>query len=254
VLGEDVDPADPPWCAPGSVSWQLHSDRAGLIGGVLALWLQALHPLALAGVLDHSDFAEDPLGRFNRTGLFIATTVFAPGSQAVEVCRHVREDVHPHITGFAADGRPYAAGDPHLLDWVHCALMLALGRTWVLYGRDADPARLDEYVAEQARAPYELGVPDPPRTWAEVLARIDAFRPELVCDERTQWVGRWLKDPPLPRSLTVGKPVYRLIHSAALAAAPDWALGVWGERRPGVTRRIAAAGLTALTNNLLAAS
>lgn len=252
VRAGGTDPADPPWCAPGSVSWRVHSDRAGLIGGVLALWLQALHPLALAGVLDHSDFHTDPLGRLHRTGVFVATTVFAPGSRAAEACRHVREDVHPHITGVAADGRPYAAGDPHLLDWVHCAFMLGMGRAWVLFGAGADPSRLDEYVAEQARPPMELGDPDPPRTWGEVLDRMDAFRPELVRDERTEWIGRWLKDPPLPRSLTVGRPVYKLIHAAALSAAPQWSLELWGERRPAITHRMAAAGLAALSNNLLA--
>jgi uncharacterized protein (DUF2236 family) len=252
VLAHGVDPDDPPWCAPDSVSWQIHSDRCGLIGGVLALWLQALHPLALAGVLDHSDFADDALGRLDRTGLFVATTVFAPGSRAAEACRRLREDIHPHITGTATDGRPYAAGDPHLLDWVHCGFLLGMGRSWLLYGAHPDPSRLDDYVAEQSRVPRELGDPDPPTTWAELLDRAASYRRELVCDERTKWIGRWLKDPPLPRSISVGKPVYRLIHAAALAAAPDWALEIWGERRPGHPRRVAAAALTTYANSLLA--
>jgi uncharacterized protein (DUF2236 family) len=64
---------DPGLFGPDSVSWQVHGDFSSmLIGGISALMLQALHPLALAGVWDHSNFREDMLGRLRRTGQFIS--------------------------------------------------------------------------------------------------------------------------------------------------------------------------------------
>ncbi|STW22640.1 histidine kinase [Klebsiella variicola] len=41
------------------------------------LLLQMLHPLALAGVWDHSRFREDIFGRLRRTSQFISATTFA---------------------------------------------------------------------------------------------------------------------------------------------------------------------------------
>ncbi|MGH9135445.1 MAG: oxygenase MpaB family protein [Acidimicrobiales bacterium] len=248
-----IDPDDPPWCPPGSASWTIHGDQSSLIGGVLALWLQALHPLALAGVLDHSDFEDDPLGRFHRTEAFVVGTTYAPGSRARELCRHVRDEVHPRIVGTAADGRPYAAGDPRLLDWIHCALVLAVARCWLAYGDRPDSALLDSYVAEQARVPVELGDPDPPRSWAQLLARIDGFQGELVVDERTAWLDEWLANPPLPGRARLVLPLYRVVHRAGLAAAPSWALRLWGRRRPGPPARIAGTALTATIRGFIAA-
>ena len=247
------DPDDPPWCGPDSASWRIHGDNSSLIGGVLALWLQGLHPLALAGVLDHSDFDADPLGRFHRTELFVLVTTYGRGSAAAEACRHVRDDVHPRIVGTAADGRPYAASDPELLDWIHCALLLAVGRSWVLYGHRPDPGRLDDYVAEQARVPIELGDPDPPRTWRQLLDRVEAHRPQLAVDERTAVMDRWLRNPPLPGRLRLAMPVYWALHGAAMAAAPEWALQLWRRPRPRVEPRIIGSALTATAGALFAA-
>jgi uncharacterized protein (DUF2236 family) len=248
-----IDSDDPPWCLPGSASWTIHADQSSLIGGVLALWLQALHPLALAGVLDHSNFGDDPLGRFHRTEAFVLGTTYAPGSQASELCRHVRDDVHPRIVGTAADGRRYAASDPALLDWIHCALLLSVARAWLAYGDRPDPSLLDGYIAEQARVPIELGDPDPPRSWRQLLDRIDDYQGELVVDERTEWLDSWLADPPLPGRARLVLPLYRVIHRAALAAAPSWALRLWGRRRPGPHARIAGTALAATIRGLVAA-
>ncbi|MEI7479094.1 MAG: oxygenase MpaB family protein, partial [Actinomycetes bacterium] len=56
----------------------LHSDLpAMLIGGVASLFLQSLHPLAMAGVADHSDYRQDPLGRLQRTANYVGTVTYA---------------------------------------------------------------------------------------------------------------------------------------------------------------------------------
>ena len=89
-------------------------------GGLRALLLQSLHPLAMAAVAEHSDYRGDPWGRLQRTSYFLAVTTFGPASDAQQAVDRVRA-VHQHVTGTAPDGRPYRASDPHLLPWVHIA-------------------------------------------------------------------------------------------------------------------------------------
>ncbi len=226
----EPDPDDPPWCAEGGPSWIIHGDPAGLVGGFLSLWIQALHPLVLAGVMDHSGFEADPLGRLQRTGGFVGTVTFAPGRQAQAAIDLVNR-IHPGIVGTAPDGRAYAAQDPDNIDWVHCALLLGMARCWLRYGRRPDPTLLDGYVAEQARVAIELGDPTPPRDWSELLDHIDAHRSSLVVNAQTRFMDRWLWSPTFHGASRAVIPAYQAAHSAALAAAPDWAHDLYGNRR-----------------------
>jgi len=233
-----VDPADPPWCPPDGASWVIHSDPAGLIGGFLALWVQSLDPLTLAGVMEHSDFGSDPMGRLQRTASFVGTTTFAPGSISEQMCADIRR-VHGYVRGNAPDGRPYSADDPWQLDWVHCALLISVGRAWLLYGQKPDTGLLDDYVAEQARVPIALGDPDPPMSWAGLLDRIEEHRSGLAVNDQTRWMGRWLAHPPLPGGLAVLAPLYGVAHAAAIAAGPGWARRLWGVSQPRWPGRLA---------------
>jgi uncharacterized protein (DUF2236 family) len=226
-----VDPGDPPWCPPGSASWTIHGDASFAVGGVLALWTQALHPLALAGVMEHSDFQEHPIRRALRTGRFVYTTTFAPGAEAEEMCAQVRS-IHERVSGTAPDGRPYAAGDRELVDWIHCALLLSIARVWLLYGDRPDPRLLDSYVAEQARVPRELGDPTPPESWEELLEHLSEHRRSLAINEQTRWIGTWLARPALPGPLRLAMPAYKVLHTFALAAAPAWVRSMWGSNLP----------------------
>lgn len=226
----EPDPSDPPWCEEGGPSWTIHGDPAGLIGGFLSLWIQALHPLVLAGVMEHSGFEADPLGRLQRTGGFVGTVTFAPGSHAQEAVDLVNR-IHPRIVGTAPDGRTYRAQDPDAIDWVHCALLLGMARCWLRYGSRPDAGLLDDYVAEQARVAIELGDPTPPRDWAELLEHIEAHRPNLVVNAQTRFMDRWLWSPTFSGSTRIVLPAYQAAHSAALAAAPAWAHDLYGNRR-----------------------
>lgn len=234
----EIDASDLPWCAPGSASWVIHGDASFPVGGVLALWTQALHPLALAGVMEHSDFAEHPIRRAHRTGWFVYTTTFRPGSEAARCCAKVRQ-IHTRIHGTAPDGRPYAAGNEELLDWIHCALLLSIARAWLLYGDRPDPVLLDPYVAEQARVPRELGDPAPPRSWGELLDRLRDHRRALAVNEQTRWIGAWLARPELPGAMRIAMPAYRVLHTLAVAAAPAWVRAMWGASMPVVPVRAA---------------
>src|SRR5580693_6660433 len=48
----------------------VHGDASMFVGGLRALLLQSLHPLAMAGVAQHSDYRRDPWGRLQRTSTF----------------------------------------------------------------------------------------------------------------------------------------------------------------------------------------
>src|SRR5918998_2279624 len=105
---------------PGSVTWRVHSHPAMLIGGLRALMLQSLHPHALAGVVEHSDFRERPMHRLRQTATYVATTTFGSTAQARAAGAHVRK-VHTHINGIdPVTGARYSAEDVDTLLWVHC--------------------------------------------------------------------------------------------------------------------------------------
>ncbi len=112
---------EPGLFGPQSAIWQVHGDFTSMLcGGISALLLQMLHPLALAGVWDHSRFREDILGRLRRTSQFISATTFATTPDAERLIAKV-QGIHQRIAGVDKDGTPYQASEPALLTWVHVA-------------------------------------------------------------------------------------------------------------------------------------
>jgi uncharacterized protein (DUF2236 family) len=200
---------------------QVHNDCSMFVGGITAVLLQSLHPLAMAAVADHSGYRGDPWGRLQRTTHFIGATTFGTQDHAVAEIAAVRA-IHEHITGTAPDGRPYAASDPHLLRWVHVAEITAFLSAYAAYGGEPlDQDGLDGYVTDMARIAVELGVPDPPRTRAEVAASLEEYRPELAGTPQAREAARFLMvKPPLPLII---RPVYTSLVAAAVSLLPPWA-------------------------------
>ncbi len=213
---------DPGLFGPDSVSWQVHGDFTSmLIGGISALLLQALHPLALAGVWDHSNFRQDMLGRLRRTGQFISGTTFGSRQDAQWLIDKVRT-IHLQVVGTAPDGRPYAASDPDLLTWVHVAEVSSFLAAHLRYRNpDLSPADQDRYYAEIALIAEQLGARDVPRSRQEVAAYLQRLRPQLLCDERSREVLRLLLAAPAPSRLA--KPFGALMMQAGIDLLPDWA-------------------------------
>ena len=163
-----AQPAGEPWFTEDRPIRRVHGDSAIFIGAIRALLLQSLHPLAMAAVAEHSDYHGDPWGRLQRTSRFIGATTYGRAGDVEQAIARVRA-VHQRVTGTAPDGRPYSASDPHLLTWVHIAEADSFLRAHSSFGtRPLDPAERDGYVADMARIGVELGVPDPPRTEAEL--------------------------------------------------------------------------------------
>ena len=213
---------DPGLFGPDSISWQVHGDFSSmLIGGISALMLQALHPLALAGVWDHSNFREDMLGRLRRTGQFISGTTFGSTRDADWLIDKVRT-IHLQVTGTAADGRPYAASDPQLLTWVHVAEVSNFLAAHLRYRNPGlSPADQDRYYEEIAVVAERLGARDVPRSRQAVADYLQAIRPQLQCDERSREVLRLLLAAPAP--IRLAKPFGALMMQAGIDLLPDWA-------------------------------
>ncbi len=239
------EPGDLGWFGPGSAIWAVHGSLATLVGGVRALLLQAAHPLALAGVVRHSDYRRDPLGRLQRTNLFLTATTYGSTEQAQRAVRRVQA-AHVPVVGRAADGRPYAAADPELLGWVHVALTDSMLRAAREYGpRDVDG---DGYVADAAVVAMALGIPDPPRTVGELATVLEAHLPQLGADGATRDVVRFLMAPPLP---IAAQPAYQVLARAAVDLLPDWGTDLLGlPDRPGFVRAGDRAACAALMTGL----
>ena len=209
------------WFAEDRPVRRVHGDSSMYIGGIRALLLQSLHPLAMAAVAEHSDYRGDPWGRLQRTSYFLAVTTFGREADARQAIARVRA-VHERVTGIAADGRPYAASDPHLLTWVHIAEADSFLRAHSRFGtQPLDQAGRDGYVADMALIGAELGVPDPPRTEAELAGRIRAYQGELAATEQAREAARFLLlRPPLP---AIARAPYGVLAAAAVSLLPGWA-------------------------------
>jgi uncharacterized protein (DUF2236 family) len=209
------------WFAEDSPIQRVHGDASMFVGGLRALLLQSLHPLAMAGVAEHSGFKGDPWGRLQRTSHFLAVTTFGTAADAEAMVRSVRR-VHARVRGVAPDGRPYDASDPHLLGWVHVAELDSFLAAHQRFGaQPLDRAERDAYVADAATVARKLGVVDPPVTEREVRERLAEYRPELRSTTEARAAARFiLLSPPLPM---LARAPYGLLGAAAVSLLPAWA-------------------------------
>ncbi len=216
------------WFAEDRPIRRVHADPSMFVGGLRALLLQSLHPLAMAGVAEHSDYKSDPWGRLQRTGHFLAVTTFGTAKDAEQAVAMV-QSIHQRVRGTAPDGRPYSAGDPHLLRWVHVAEVDSFLTTYQRFsGSPLDRAGRDGYVADAARVAEALGIEAPPQTEAELRDQLNAFRPELESTSAARDSARYLLlKPPVP---WFARPPVAVLQAAAVASLPTWAR--WPLRLP----------------------
>lgn len=211
---------DPGLFGPKSAIWYVHAEAAMLIGGLRALMLQTLHPLAMAGVAEHSDYRQDPWGRLRRTSRFVGATTYGSTPTVHQSVAMVRK-VHERVVGTAPDGRPYSANDPHLMLWVHVTEVDSFLRAVDRFGElKLTDDRRNEYVAEMAQVAELLGSEAAPRTTAELDACMQSFRAECAVTDQAREAIRFLVRPPVPL-LFAGS--YALITAAALTLLPVWA-------------------------------
>ena len=183
---------------PASVTWRMSADLASPVAGLRSLLMQALHPLAMAGVDQHSGWRRDPVGRLAATMAYLATVTFGDRAAAMRAAARVRR-IHDHVRGIdAVTGRPYAAGDPALLLWVHGALVNSVLAAGSLVGTGLSAADSNRYVAEMVTAAELTGVPRQlvPSSVPELDLYIASVRPGLRCTPAAAESMAYLLDPP----------------------------------------------------------
>ncbi|MEP7053902.1 MAG: oxygenase MpaB family protein [Actinomycetota bacterium] len=231
---------------PESVTWRLHAESSMALAGLRALLLQALHPLAMAGVEQHSAYRTDPWGRLARTGEFIGVTTFGTTEQALRAGARVR-GLHGTKEGVEPEsGVRYRVSDPHLLLWVHCAQVDSVLVSLRAAGVKISKHDADRYVAEQVTAAELVGIDpgDAPTTVAELAACVATYRTELRMTAAGRGAVKFVLFPPMPSSAWViaAKPAWATLASVAVALLPRWALKLYGMPGLPTTPFVAAAG------------
>ena len=207
---------------PDGVARMVHGDLSSmLIGGISALLLQTLHPLAMAGVAEHSNYQADPLGRLRRTANFVGVTTFGTIGQAEEAIAQVRR-VHRRVRGIAPDGRPYSAGDPELVTFIHVAEVWSFLEASRRFGpRDLSPEECDRYYEEVAPIAIALGADWVPLSSADVEDYFRRVRPELYATEQAHQALDWLRNG--VRRRPNEQAVFSMLHAGAVSMLPGWA-------------------------------
>lgn len=222
-----VQPSDNALLPRGSVAWRVHGDvTTMMVGGVSGLLLEMLHPAALAGVWDHSNFRNDMLGRLRRTARFIALTTYAERGEAETAITRVNR-IHAKVTGTMPDGTIYRANDPRLLAWIHVAGAVSFLNAWIRFG-DPKMSRGDQdaYFAEVADVARRLGADPVPETRSEANALIAQFRGELRATDRSREVAAIILNPQNAGFRAV--PVQAVMAQAATDLLPRWARKMHG--------------------------
>lgn len=201
-----------------------------MVGGIRSLLLQMLHPHALQGVLDHSDFRADMHGRLRRTARFIAQTTFAHRDEAMAAIERVNR-IHAQVTGVLPGGVPYAATNPRTLAWVHVAEATSFLSAYLAYVRpDMPAADRDEYFRQFAIVARALGADPVPETQGEAARLIDELRADLATSEAAREVARLVLDQ-RPRGTPIA--VQRALGVAAVDLLPPYARTMLRLERPG---------------------
>ena len=221
-------PADDGFFGPGSVTWRLTTDLSSPIAGLRALTVQALHPLAMAGVDQHSDWRSDPVGRPAATSSYLTIVSVGDKATAERVSERVRR-VHEHVRGVdAVTGQPYAAGIPALLLWVHAAFVDSNIAAAQLFGSPLMPVEADRYVAEMVAAAKLVGVPTDmvPASVAALERYLESVRPILRATPAARESMAYLLDPPgLDPDVAE---IWQDIREGTIASLPDWARDMYG--------------------------
>jgi uncharacterized protein (DUF2236 family) len=235
VRGVPDQPADDGFFGPASVAWRISGDLSAPVAGLRALLIQALHPLAMAGVDQHSDWRADPVGRLAATSAYLAITTFGERADAERVAARVRR-IHKQVRGVdPVTGEEYSASDPALLLWVHAALVDSNVAARSLFGNPLTAEDADSYIEEMVVAAELVGVPAQlvPDSAAALDRYLGRVRPELQCTPAAREASGYLLDPPgLDAEMAE---IWQDIREAVLVSLPAWARDSYGYQAPDLT-------------------
>ncbi|MFJ8777258.1 oxygenase MpaB family protein [Streptomyces microflavus] len=243
-----MNDADPGLFGPRSVTWQMHGDPMMWIAGIRALHLQALHPRAVRGVTQNSDFRRDAWGRLLRTASFVGTITYGTTAAAEQAAARVRK-IHRTLKATdPATGETYGIDEPALLLWVHCAEVDSYLQVQRRSGFPLTDAQADRYVDEHRAGARLVGL-DPaqvPATAAALAAYFERVRPELALGPEAADVDDFLRNPPVHPLLRPARAlVWRRVAALAYQSLPPYAHALYGRPAPSpatVDRRLRATG------------
>ncbi|RQX59964.1 DUF2236 domain-containing protein, partial [Micromonospora chalcea] len=225
---------------PGSVTWKVHEEPILIVAGLRSLYLQALHPRAMAGVAQNSNYRSDAWGRLVRTATYVGTTIYGTTAEAQAAGRRVRAR---HARMRATDpftGEEFRVDEPELLRWVHVTEIESFVSTARRAGLALTDDEVDGYYTEQRRSAALVGLDpdDVPGTTAEVADYYRDVRPQLRMTREAAETALFLTAPPIPWKvslparvgLNLGPPrwAYLGIAATALGMLPPWALRLYG--------------------------
>lgn len=225
---------------PGSVTWKVHEEPILIVAGLRSLYLQALHPRAMAGVAQNSNYRTDAWGRLVRTATYVGTTIYGTTTEAEAAGRRLRTR---HARMRATDpftGEEFRVDDPELLRWVHVTEVESFVSTARRAGLALTDDEVDGYYTEQRRSAALVGLDpdDVPGTAAEVADYYRDVRPQLRMTREAAETAVFLTAPPIPWKLSLparvglnlGPPrwAYFGIAATALGMLPPWALRLYG--------------------------
>jgi uncharacterized protein (DUF2236 family) len=208
---------------PESVTWRVVGHQASLVGGLRSLMIQSLHPLAMAGVAEFSDYRSRPLRRLQRTARYVAATTFGTTEQAEAAAALVRR-MHTRVRGVdPITGRAYSADDPETQVWVHTVEMHSFLAAYRAFAGPLSGGEADSYFAENVCVAELVGTPRElvPSSTAEVREYFARVRPELRMSDAARDAIHFVLHPPLgSRELLPYQLPLRALSSAALALIP----------------------------------
>ncbi|MAB45066.1 MAG: hypothetical protein CMN67_06470 [Sphingomonadaceae bacterium] len=210
----------------------VHADIvAMMVGGVRGLLLQMLHPHALQGVLDHSNFRTDMHGRLRRTARFIAVTTFGHREDAMAAVGRVNR-IHAKVGGTLPDGTAYSATDPRTLAWVHVAEATSFLAAYLRHVRpDMPGSEQDEYYRQFAVIARALGADPVPIDRREAEAIFRDLRTDLTASPAAREIAQLVLTQKPPGSPPA---VQALLGAEAVALLPPFARSMLALERPGL--------------------
>ena len=224
-------PADDGLFGPRSLVWRVHRDRSFALAGIRSLMVQALHPLAMAGVAQHSNWEQDPIGRLAATSGYILTVTYGDTAAAQRAGARVRA-IHGHVNGTDdVTGREYHAADPALLLWIHAAMVDSIVHVVQRYGRMLDEADADRYVAEMVRFAELVGVPSEqvPTSVAALQEYMESVEPLRATPAALHAISVVLDPPGLGDDM---RELWHDIGQVAIGTLPGWARSMYGFGKP----------------------
>jgi len=224
-------PTDGGLFGPGSIVWRVHRDRSFPLAAIRSLMVQALHPLAMAGVAQHSNWQRDPFGRLAATAGYVLTVTYGDTAAAESAATRVRA-VHTHVNGTdPVTGLAYQASDPELLLWVHAGMVDSIVHVVQRYGRSLDAADADRYVAEMARFAEIIGVPVArvPASVAALSGYLESVELRQLSPAASEAIAIVL-DPPGLDDAT--RELWRDLGRVAVGTLPGWARSMYGFDAP----------------------